>query len=279
MANRQGDLLADLFAKPPAPTYRSGFAELDRVTDGGFHAGESTLIGGFTGQAKSAFAEQAALAVSIDVEVLYVPLEMGVDLTRLRMGAKLARTSLGAFRRAGMDLLTRGELNARKLDVYVPKQHTIAAIESLVARAKHRVIVIDDCRSIDGVVIEGSAPSQAHAIAGKITKIAEHYGVHVLALQQLDPRSFRLGASEWRFQDSTRFEQRAYNSITVYRPFKHRSAAADVVAEIRVRKNRNGPSAKMHYRWVGETMSFWEFLPHELDALECCKPKKKASAG
>ncbi len=236
------------------------------------------MIGGFTGQAKSAFAEQVALWTSISgCPTLYLTYELGEDLTRLRMGAKIARTSIGSFNRGGLDLITKQELAARDLDIFQPKKRSIDMLEAIVRRGKHQLVIIDDCRNIDGVMMSAGG-SDAHNIAARITELAQRYGVHILALQQLDPKSYRLGPNEWRFQDSTAFEQRAFNSLTVFRPFKHRGLREDKVAEIRIRKNRWGPSAKVHYRWSGETMTFWEFSPEELEQLQCCKPKAKATS-
>jgi replicative DNA helicase len=269
----EGAKLREYFARPIPEKFALGFRELDASLDGGVRAGESTMVGGFSSHAKSAFAEQVALYVSTSTPTLYVPLELGADLQRLRMAAKLARCSLGVMQRTGCDPITAAELTSRQLTIYAPKRRTIGEIEKLVARQAHKLVIIDDCRNIDGVIYSGGR-SEAHAIAARITEIAQYYGVHLLALQQLDAKTFRNGPSEWRFADSSVFEQRAYNMLTIFRPYRQRGAREDVVAEIRIRKNRWGPAGKLHYRWQGDSMSFWEFSEHELDNLECCATMK-----
>lgn len=269
MIGGEGAKLRQYFQRPLPEVYPTGFAELDTLLDGGFRAGESTVLGGFTSHAKSALGEQIALHTSLTTPTLYLALELGRDLQRLRMGAKLARCTLGAMQRTGCDPITEGELNRRKLTIHTPRRRTLAMVERLIARRVHQVVIIDDCRNIDGVIFSGGH-SDAHHIAARITEIAQENAVHVLALQQLDPKTYRLGANEWRFADSTVFEQRAYNSLTIFRPFRHSGVRQDYVAEIRLRKNRWGSAGKLHYRWQGETMSFWPFTEAEMDFLTCC---------
>ncbi len=275
IASDEGAKLAEQFTRPAKAVFATGFAEIDYALRGGVRAGETTLLSGFTGQSKSAFAEQWALSASIEIPTLYIPLELGEDETRLRMGAKLARVSVDVFRRTGLDLMTRQALSARDLTLYRPREHTIGKIRQIVAKGRHKLFFIDDCRSIDGVTMDSSSKSSnAHVIAKEITRIAEEYGVHIVELQQLASETFNRGPDQWRVQDSTLFEQRAYNSITVYRPFANHGEQRDTVLEARIRKSRSGPRAKIHYRWHGDTMSVWAFSQIEKDNLECCKPRK-----
>jgi replicative DNA helicase len=276
--DREGDLLAEQLLKPPARIYPTGLDEIDSLLKGGLRSGEMTLLGGFSGHAKSALAEQIALYQSQHASVLYLPLEMGEEPTRLRMGAKIARCDVTGFLRTGMDPLTRGELNARLLTVHKPKRLAMDTIEQTIRRANREIVVVDHVRHIEGVIPNGQSGGGAHRIAHQFASIAESTGSSIILLQQLDPKGLGRPMREWRFQDSTAFYQAANTVLITYRPFEGYARGADYVGHIIARKNRWGRSGMVHYRWVGETMSYWPFLEPELEQLTCCKRKTPVSA-
>lgn len=79
-----GDLAT---SEAPQPRLRTGIAELDRVTGGGFVAGSVLLIGGEPGIGKSTLLIQACAAVAKAGErVVYISGEEAMDQVRLRAG-------------------------------------------------------------------------------------------------------------------------------------------------------------------------------------------------
>lgn len=272
-AEREGDLLAEQLQKPPAKVYPTGLDEIDALLRGGLRSSEMTLLGGFSGHAKSALAEQIALYQSRHASVLYMPLEMGEDATRLRMAAKLARCDVTSFLRCGMDPFTRAELNARLLTVHKPKRLTMDVIEQTIRRANREIVFVDHIRHIEGVLPGPGGGSQAHRIAHRFAELAESCGMQIVLVQQLDPRGLGRPMREWRFQDSTAFFQGAHTVLISYRPFEG-YAGRDDVGHVIARKNRWGRTGMVHYRWVGETMSYWPLREEELEHLTCCKCRK-----
>ncbi len=273
--SREGDLLEAQLKKPPAKVYSTGLRKVDDMLSGGLRAGEITLLGGFSGHAKSALAEQIALWQSQLASVLYLPLEMDVDPTRLRMGAKLAHCSVADFEKCGMDPMTRIELNSRRLTLHRPKRLSMRMIEETIRRAKHEIVFVDHVRHIEGVLMSGQGGSEAHVIAHRFPELAKELNVHIVLVQQLDPRGQGRPMREWRFQDSSAFFQGAQSVLISHRPYEGYGAHSDYIAEVIGRKTRWGATAKLHYRWLGQTMSFWEFSPEEIEQLPCCKRKQK----
>ena len=260
----------------------TGFAALDRVTQGGMRSGQLTVVAGATGRGKSAFIEQLTIAVARVEHVLAMPLEMGRYAFRNRIAAKVERCSYGELERHGPTPTTIAELNILRLvttDFHDCRYASLINVITAIAQTQARVIVIDSPTYID----EWLGTDDLHTIVARmhivtrLLRLAEDTAKHIVLCAQLNRTAYGPKAGPplvSQIQDTSAFERLASNVWLLHRPF-YEDPSRDTITELIVAKNRHGPACKLHFRWVGETMSLWPLSDEELSLLDCCTSVRK----
>lgn len=271
-----GNVVASYIEQEPPQVFATGFADLDRVTNGGLRAGDLSVIGAASGVGKSAFAEQIAYNVSRDAPVLYLPLEMGERLTLLRMGARLDRVSYDTLQAQGLSWSSRDLLNSHDLCLLEPlMQYIFGANEIMkaVCETGVKVVIVDHVRHIDGWLNANGSHVGASAIVRRLRQFASEMHLHVVLCCQMNRTAYGKRPQMNQLQDTSALEQTASLVMLLHRPFQFRGALADTVTEMLIPKNRYGPCCMMHYRWVGLTMTLWPLTEEDVSHLTCCSRK------
>jgi len=255
-------------------SYTTGLRRIDDVTAGGLRAGEVSIVAAATGMGKTAFVEQVALSMSLEHDVLFMPLEMGTRDTLIRMAAKIARCSFSDFLRTGLDRVTEQELNVRNLFFFEPKFGSGLFVDDVLNTiANHRcpVVMLDHVRHIEGWLGDSKSPHVGPSnIVRRLREGARELNTHIVLCAQLNRMGYGKRPQLQNIQDTSALEQLASLVLLLHRPFYHQGGFRDTVTEVFVSKNRYGPMCKIHYRWVGPTMSVWEMSKDEERIVECC---------
>ena len=275
LAPRVGDAYAEYASREPRKKFRTGFIRLDWMTNGGLRAGDVSVIGAATGMGKTSFAEQLALNLARETDVLLMPLEVGEEDTCMRLGAKVERrpasvTSVFAHPDA-VQLL-----NGRDLTV-TSGNSNIMSVEEIVNNislfSPNGVIIIDHARHIEGWLPSGK--QSVHISATQIMQVLQNAAVqlrvHIVLCAQLN----RSGAMSDRpqlhhLQDTSALEQLASQVILLHRPYQKLGAEKDVVMEMYLAKNRAGPLGMVHYHWNGLLTSLSPMTEEEESYVTCC---------
>ena len=274
MTDLPGDALRWTLEGGTPRSYRTGLRGVDSITDGGLRAGEVSVVAAATGMGKTAFVEQIALSMSIEHEVLFMPLEMGQRDTLIRMAAKIARCSFADFVRTGLDRMTERELNVRQLCFFEPKFGQGLYVDDVlntIANYRCPVVMLDHVRHIEGWLGDTKSPHVGPSnIVRRLREGARELNVHIVLCAQLNRMGYGKRPQLQNIQDTSALEQLASLVVLLHRPFYHQGSYRDTVTELIVAKNRYGPMCKIHYRWVGPTMSVWEMSADEQKQVECC---------
>lgn len=232
----------------------SGFKDIDRLT-GGFKPGEMILVAGRPSMGKSTlaqnFIEHAALAGK---HVLFFSVEMPVDMVAMRHVSSVGKVPLNALVNAQINELGEGIVNAgaklrdRFYEIDDSPGLTSAQILLRAQRVQMRtgkpldLIVVDYMQKLRDV--GENQNNRLQEISGNIKHAARVLNCPVIALSQLSRECEK--RSDKRpmlsdLRDSGSLEQDADIVMFIYRDVVYnRTSEMAGVAEILVRKNRNG---------------------------------------
>jgi replicative DNA helicase len=275
-------------ARPPFLSWETGLAELDYALGGGLHPGELTVVGARTGKGKSSFVDQLALTLSRAIPTTYFSYEMRYNRTIERMVSKITNIPALAVRimlskpppmdvriSAAIDQLMYGRtLRVAQSDHEIPSDLNTAFVQLI--EDQSRLAIFDALEDLDDwdSVAGQRADYAPRDVLRRITQFAQEGQIHVISVHQLQrPTGTRARKpDEGDLADSFHVAKKADNVIMIHRPFGD-DPALDNVAELIIRKNRNGPTCTIHVEWYGKTMSYRDMLPSEQERLTCCKRK------
>jgi len=254
-----------------SPGLASGFGDLDGMT-GGFQAGTVTVLAARPSQGKTALALAIARHVGSSEPVLFVSLEMsrheigdrllsmvsGVPGAMVREARMLSDRSLGRLHDAAAEL-TRLQV---KLDD--SPNRTVSQIAALARRTKRRsglgLVVVDYLGLIDGVRRKGESRQEEVARISRGLKVAAKLtGVPWLVLAQLNRQSEHRERRRPELSDlreSGQIEADADLVLMLHRPEFYDANDQPGIAELLVRKNRNGATGVVRLVFRKECTSF-----------------------
>lgn len=253
------------------PTIETGWADYDHLL-GGLYPEELIVIAARPSHGKSAAAGTLALNISQDGKSVHViSLEMsrvqftqrllsmlsGIDLLDLRKG-DLSPDQLRKLAAAATTL--------RKLPILISDgtNQSIADIQAKVYRAARRrpidVVIVDYIQYVEVNLRKGENLSTAIGRTSKGLKdIARNLKCSVIGLAQLNRDIERRSRSEWAptmadLNESGKIEQDADVIMFIVRPELHDSETEKPgIAEIHIKKNRNGPTGYLELKFDGPT--------------------------
>lgn len=259
----------------PVTGLASGFAALDRYTRG-FQAGNLVIIGGRTSQGKSTIVAQIALHVAQTVPVAFFSVEMSEQEHAFRTIATLARVDghllqcgqLGEWGQKSVGLALQ---DFADLKFWLDESSTISALQirsrARRLKAKHGLglIVVDYLQLLQHPRNDRNENNEQRVAAtGRMLKaVARELGVPVIALCQLSRQVENRQDGRPRLADlreSGSLEQDADLVLLIYRPQPkdHGGMTETPATELIVAKSRNGPTASVELRWLGEQYRFEE---------------------
>jgi len=252
---------------------------------GGLRTGEVTVIGASTGHGKSTLAEQWALNISRREHVALFALEMGREKTELRMLTKIM----------GLDLSSVEALAEHKPERIASILETMSLERTLhieerdeakpytsddffrrIKATRPKVAILDHPRHLDDWHGNGKERSDLAAgnICRRLVACAKHFDMHIIVVQQTQRQLFGKRPTVQDLADSYVLGQICAGAFMVHRPFRGKRAE-DVIAEVIIDKNRNGPEGIVHLGWHGQQMKYTGLLPADAMNAACCKTRGK----
>lgn len=254
----------------------SGLPELDAVL-GGWQPGTLNIVAARPSMGKSALLSQLGQTAAFSgTRALFFTLEDGKVITRMRALARLSGVSIQHDREPYVGAEAR--LNAAReklegirdrwlIDEEATLDGIIAACWRQHATAPLGLVLVDQLSHVIA-----SAPSQKadtrSQLYGFVTKalkreVAQRLGVPVILASQLNRESVKGG--ELRpdlphLRDSGELEQDADTVTFIHRPEYYDPEASPGMAELLVRKNRNGPTKTVH---VQANLKLFKFSSNE----------------
>jgi replicative DNA helicase len=262
----------------------TGFAQLDRLV-AGFRPGQLVIIAGRPGMGKTSLALNVVLnaTLSSDVGSMLFSLEMskeeivermlsmqgGIDSKRLRVGEMTARDDTRIAEAAG--LVKQTNILIDDTGVLTPLEILTKARRAIMKDQNLKLLVVDYIQLLDSTDTQRrSRVQEISEITRALKAMAKDLHVPVVALSQLsratehreDPRP---QLSDLR--ESGSIEQDADTVMFIFREELYRgkrnAKGEDIegVAEILVRKQRNGPTGKVTLRFDAEHTNFVDVKP------------------
>jgi replicative DNA helicase len=251
----------------------SGFTELDKMT-AGFQPGDLIIVAARPSMGKTAFSLNMAqyAALKDKKSVAYFSVEMGKEAVMMRLLASEARIGisdvrLGRIPDAGWPQLIHAAAKLSESTFYIDDTSGISPFE---IRAKARrlkaskgldIIFVDYLQIMDLKMKVENRERQVSEISKTLKAIAKELQVPVVALAQLN-RSVE-GRAERQpmlsdLRESGSIEQDADLIMMIYREdyYEKENSEQKGVAEILIRKQRNGPVGTVKLKWVAETGRF-----------------------
>ncbi len=265
----------------------SGFDNLDDLT-AGFQAGDLIIIAARPSMGKTAFSLNLAqnMAIRGRKNVAYFSVEMAKEQLMMRMLASEARVHLSDIRIGRIKdndwprLIEKASVMA-EAPLYIDDTSGISPYE---IRAKCRRLKAQ--HGLDAIVVDylqimelkrkvDSREREVAEISKNLKSIAKELRVPVIALAQLN-RGVEGRTGDQRkpvlsdLRESGSIEQDADLIMMLYREeyYDHENPEVKGLAEVLVRKHRNGPVGELKYKFEGQFSRFskWEGpTSHPLD--------------
>jgi replicative DNA helicase len=261
------------------PAVSTGFADLDQVLSGGWHA-RYVVIGARTSVGKTALAFTSLLRIAqVGTSVAYISLEMSrSELTQRALsilsgvplwvivGGSISREDMTAVHLAAEEL---AELPLSIVDEDRDRSwHTVRmTIQRLVARGAG-VVAVDYIGKLMLPENRKSRNEQITEISGGLAALTRRLKVPILAPSQVNREVAREKDKRpklWMLRDSGSIEQDADDVLLLHRPAEYDTKADPSLCECIVAKQRQGPRKTVQLRWMPQTVSFEDW--HEQSAL------------
>ena len=293
----QADVTASLVAmeeraKTKAlPGVPSGFYDLDRLTSG-FQPSDLVIVAGRSSMGKTALALNFAL--NAHVPVVFFSLEMSAEQLKQRLLARLSGVD-GLKIKSGQDLTVddfgRLLLAAQSLaerEIYVDESSSLTVLDvrsrvrSLEMRLRHEdrhlgLIVVDYLQLMRG--IGENREQEVASLSRGLKALAKELHVPVMALAQLNRQVEGRGDKRPLLSDlreSGAIEQDADLVMFVYRDEVYDPHSPDAgMAEILIRKQRNGPIGTVYLVWRAECSAFDSASRDTVEAMRGRKPPRR----
>ncbi len=251
----------------------SGFTELDKMT-AGFQKGDLIIVAARPSMGKTALSLNMAqhAALKEKKNVAYFSVEMGKEAVMMRLLASEARIGisdvrLGRIPDSGWPQLIHAAAKLSESTFFIDDTSGISPFE---IRAKARrlkaskgldIIFIDYLQIMDLKMKVENRERQVSEISKTLKAIAKELHIPVVALAQLN-RSVE-GRAERQpmlsdLRESGSIEQDADLIMMIYREdyYEKENAEQKGIAEVLIRKQRNGPVGSVKLKWLAEVGRF-----------------------
>jgi DnaB-like helicase C terminal domain len=261
----------------PEPT-STGFRDLDDLLDGGFRPGELWVLAGRTSQGKSAAAlsilaehlarpgATAACLYSVEMTrnemaARILSRQSGVPLSVLRRRGAVGEPEIAALLRAASPLAAPAwRLCDKRLTVEALSGRVTAyAAELRAMGGRLGLVVVDYVQRLVPTSARVSVREQIMHSSAELKALAMALGVPVVALAQVGREAEERENKRPCLRDlkeTGALEEDADGVAFVYRPAVYDANADPGLAEIIVRKQRNGPVGTVHVRWRPELAAY-----------------------
>lgn len=247
----------DLWSSPKGKSYPTGWSELDRKFNGGWHPGQLTIMGARPAVGKSLVAGCAAVAAT-GYGVGFFSLEMKEHEVVGRMTAAsegIDLHHLNSFELTESDWSKVAKLRAKSAEwpVYIEElsRTSMAQIRAQVRTWKRRgpvpLVIIDYLQLVAPADTREQRERQVARIAEDCKHLAKEFDTHVLALAQVNRGSTQRADPRPTMADlreSGGIEAHADNIILL-----HRSDDMEGEIEFIIEKNRHGETGKINLAW------------------------------
>ncbi len=254
---------------------RTGFADLDRLTDG-MHDGELIVVAGRPAMGKTAFALNVALQVALDgLPVGIFSLEMGADQLATRLISCMGEIPQDNLKKGSLDADQWGrfygavqQMKDMNLLIDQGSDLSIMNIRSRARKLKSRygklgLIIIDYLQlataANSGPAAENRA-TEVSAISRGLKALARELGVPVMALSQLNRDLEKRTDKRPMMSDlreSGAIEQDADVILFLYRDWVYNKVeGSERDAELIIGKQRSGPTGTVGMIFEGEYTRF-----------------------
>ena len=246
--------------------YKTGFFELDKVTDG-LHEQEFTIIAARPGLGKTSIALNIAENISKKGVITYF---CSLEMSKKQLGNRLisSRTNIDSHRvRSGwledIDFqkigIAMSELSELKLLIDTQSK-TVQDIEIKAYELKEKqnigLIIIDYLQLLKSKNKFNIREQEVAEISRKLKLLSRDLNIPVIALCQLNRESLkRTRPTNADLRESGSLEQDADNIIFIYADDEEREKKV-VETEIIVSKQRNGPTGTIKLKYDKKTMTF-----------------------
>lgn len=246
--------------------YKTGFFELDKVTDG-LHEQEFTIIAARPGLGKTSIALNIAENISKKGVITYF---CSLEMSKKQLGNRLisSRTNIDSHRiRSGWlesedfqkIVIAMDELSKLKLLIDTQSK-TVQDIEIKAYELKEKqnigLIIIDYLQLLKSKNKFNIREQEVAEISRKLKLLSRDLNIPVIALCQLNRESLkRIRPTNADLRESGSLEQDADNIIFIYADDEEREKKV-VETEIIVSKQRNGPTGTIKLKYDKKTMTF-----------------------
>lgn len=246
--------------------YKTGFFELDKVTDG-LHEQEFTIIAARPGLGKTSIALNIAENISKKGVITYF---CSLEMSKKQLGNRLisSRTNIDSHRiRSGwledIDFqkigIAMSELSELKLLIDTQSK-TVQDIEIKTYELKEKqnigLIIIDYLQLLKSKNKFNIREQEVAEISRKLKLLSRDLNIPVIALCQLNRESLkRTRPTNADLRESGSLEQDADNIFFIYADDEEREKKV-VETEIIVSKQRNGPTGTIKLKYDKKTMTF-----------------------
>ncbi|MGQ9689195.1 MAG: replicative DNA helicase [Desulfobaccales bacterium] len=251
----------------------SGFQDLDRLTMG-FHSGDSIIIAARPAMGKTALGLNLGYRVAqTGVPVAFISLEMSKEQLTQRLLACISRINLNHLRSGDLSQEEEQKLQAaikasESLPLHlIEKPHlTPMEVRSISRRmyAKGVRLVVVDYLQLLHVPGEKFREQEIAAISRSLKGIARELNIPVITLAQLNRQVESRDDKRPRLSDlreSGAIEQDADLILCVYRDEIYRqNSPKKGLAEVLIRKHRNGPTGNLDLVFMPEICRFEDYL-------------------
>lgn len=247
----------DRWSSPKGKSYATGWSELDRKFNGGWHPGQLTIMGARPAVGKSLVAGCAAVAAT-SYGVGFFSLEMKEYEVVGRMaaaseGIDLHHLNSCDLTEADWSKVARLRSKSAEWPVYVEElsRTSMAQIRAQVRTWKRRgplpLVIIDYLQLVSPADTKEQRERQVARIAEDCKHLAKEFDTHVLALAQVNRGSTQRADPRPTMADlreSGGIEAHADNIILL-----HRSDDMEGEIEFIIEKNRHGETGKINLAW------------------------------
>jgi replicative DNA helicase len=248
----------DLWSSPKGKSYPTGWSDLDRKFNGGWHPGQLTIMGARPAVGKSLVAGCAAVAAST-YGVGFFSLEMKEHevvgrMTAASEGIDLHHLNSFELTEGDWSKVARFRAKSAEWPVYIEElsRTTMAQIRATVRTWKRRgpvpLVIIDYLQLVAPADTREQRERQVARIAEDCKHLAKEFDTHVLALAQVNRGSTQRADTRPTMADlreSGGIEAHADNIILLHRDDEEMEGEIEFIIE----KNRHGETGKIRLAW------------------------------
>lgn len=259
--------IQDKYQKRDDLTYRTGYFDLDKITDG-LHEQELTIIAARPGVGKTAFALQMAEHIAKKgVYTYFVSLEMSKKQLGNRLIARDAnidghKLRMGWLEETDFDKIIAAASDISETPIFIDADaQNIQEIETKTMELKQEknlgLIVIDYLQLLKNKGKFTNREQEVADISRRLKLLSKNLDVPVIALCQLNREAEKRKRPMLAdLRESGSIEQDADNVIFLYTEEDEKNKNGIIESEIIVAKQRNGPTGTVKIKFNKRQMTF-----------------------